>query len=371
MKILFVIRDMVTGGAGKQLALTANALAEKGHSVTVYTYFGGPLEHKLDKNVQYIAQTPVPTNKIAEYILSPIHIRKTIKNLHPDIVISWRCNAGCFTVLASIGLNVKTVFSERTDPYTETSLALKLSAFVCGFSDGGVFQLEKVRQYYKRLYCKSVEIHNPFDENIRVTGNIPYENRPKDIVCVGRMVLSHKRQDLALVAFKEFLNNNSDYTLHFYGDGCDFEKVKNLASQYGLNNSVVFHGSEKNIPEKIKNAKCLLLTSAYEGIPNVILEAFAAGVPVVSTDCSPGGARMLIGDDENGLIAKKDDEKSIAVAMDKLVNDETLAETFIKKGRNKLRDFEPSKIFDKWDEYLNNINQLPFVKKGSERAITE
>lgn len=364
MKILFVIRDMITGGAGKQLALTANALAEKGHSIAVYTYFGGPLEHKLDENVRYIAQTPVPTNKIAEYILSPIHIRKTIKNLQPDIVISWRCNAGCFTVLASIGLKVKTVFSERTDPYTETSLALKISAFVCGFSDGGVFQLEKVRQYYKRLYRKSVVIHNPVDENIRITDNILYENRPKDIVCVGRMMLPHKRQDLALAAFKEFLKTNSEYTLHFYGDGRDFEKVKNLASQYGLNDNVVFHGSEKNIPEKIKSAKCLLLTSAYEGIPNVILESFTAGVPVVSTDCSPGGARLLIGEDENGLITKKDDAKSIAEAMDILVNDKKVAEAFIKNGRIRLLDFQPRKIFDKWNEYLENINRPSFVKKN-------
>lgn len=355
MKILFVIRDMVTGGAGKQLALTANALTKKGHSVVVYTYFGGPLEHRLDESIQYIAQTPVPTNKIAEYVLSPIHIRKTIKKLRPDIAISWRCNAGCFTVLASIGLNVKTVFSERTDPYTETSLALKISSWICGFSNGGVFQLERVRQYYNRLCNKSAVIQNPFDENIQVTGNIPYEKRPKEVVCVGRMMLSHKRQDLALGAFKEFQKNNPDYTLHFYGDGRDFEKVKILTSQYGLNEIVVFHGSEKNIPEKIKNAKCLLLTSAYEGIPNVILEAFAAGVPVVSTDCSPGGAKMLVGNDENGLIAKRDDAISIAEAMDKLVNDEKLAETFIENGRERLRDFEPSKIFDKWDVYLNNL----------------
>ncbi len=354
MKILFVIRDMIIGGAGKQLALTANALSERGHAVFVYTYFGGPLQHQLDEKVEYIAQNPVPKNKIAEYILSPIHIRKKIKEIKPDIAISWRCNAGCFTVLASLGLKVKTVFSERTDPYTETSFFLKISSFICGFSDGGVFQLEKVRQYYKRLYNKSIVIPNPIDKNIQIDSYIPYEDRSKHIVHVGRMMLPHKRQDLALVAFKEFLKDNPDYSLHFFGDGRDFEKVKMLTSQYGLNDYVVFHGSEKNIPDKMKNAKCLLLTSAYEGIPNVILEAFAAGVPVVSTDCSPGGARMLIGDDENGLIAKKDDVKSIAESVDKLVNDEKLAEIFIEKGRKRLHDFEPCKIFDKWDEFLRN-----------------
>lgn len=355
MKILFVIRDMVVGGAGKQLALTANALSAKGHTVSVYTYFGGPLEQKLDPKVEYIAQNPIPTNKVAEYIFSPIHIRKQIKKIRPDVCISWRCNAGCFTVIASVGLKTKTVFSERTDPYTETSLALKLSAFICGFSDGGVFQLDVVRRYYKRLCNKSVVIHNPFNAEVTIGEIIPYEKRPKDIVHVGRMVLSHKCQDLALEAFKEFLRNNPDYILHFYGDGVDFEKVKDLAKRNKLEKNVVFHGSEKNIPEKIKKAKCLLLTSAYEGIPNVILEAFAAGVPVVSTDCSPGGARMLLGENENGLIVKGFNPEDIAHALSEVANNNELAIKYEKKGRNRLCDFAPEEIFNKWNSYLEGL----------------
>ena len=85
MKILFIIRDMVTGGAGKQLALTANALAEKGHSVFLYTYYGGELQHILNKDIQYTAQKPSPKNKLLEYILSPLHIRKQIKRIRKRV----------------------------------------------------------------------------------------------------------------------------------------------------------------------------------------------------------------------------------------------------------------------------------------------
>ncbi len=99
----------------------------------------------------------------------------------------------------------------------------------------------------------------------------------------------------------------------------------------------------------------LVLTSDYEGIPNVILEAFAAEVPVISTDCSPGGARLLLGDDENGLLAPIGDAQKIAIQMQHIVDDEHLAQTFISKGCAKLNDFRPEVIFDKWDEYLKNI----------------
>ena len=355
MKILFVIRDMVVGGAGKQLALTANALSNKGHQINVYTYFGGPLEHNLETNVRYIPQIPVPQSKIAEYILSPINIRRQIKKLKPDVVISWRCNAGCFSVLAAIGLKVKTVFSERTDPYTETSLALKISSWICGFSDGGVFQLERVREYYKRLYNKSVVIHNPIDESIKIHDPKPFNNRLQKVVHVARMVLPLKRQDVMLNAFKLFIEHHSDYTLHFYGDGRDLDFVKKLTLEKGLVDRVFFHGSVKNIPEVIKDAKMLVLTSDYEGIPNVILEAFASDVPVVSTDCSPGGARLLLGNDENGLLAPIGNAQKIAMQMQRIVDDENLAQAFISKGCAKLKNFRPEIIFAKWDEYLKKL----------------
>ena len=346
---------MVTGGAGKQLALTANALAEKGHSVFLYTYYGGELQHILNKDIQYTAQKPSPKNKLLEYILSPLHIRKQIKRIRPDVVVSWRCNAGCFTVLATIGLKVKTVFSERTDPYTETSLALKISSWICNFSDGGVFQLEKVREYYKRLYKKSTVIPNPINKNIIISNPAPYDKRLKKIVHVGRMEISQKRQDVMLNAFEIFVKQHPDYTLHFYGDGRDFNKVKHLAAEKNLLNNVIFHGDIPNITNVVQDAKMLVLTSDDEGIPNVILEAFAIGVPVVSTNCSPGGAKLLLGNNRNGLLADIGNFQEIAFLMHQIISEKHLAEKIIANGLAKLKEFSTDVIFAKWNDYLTKI----------------
>ena len=57
MKILFVIRDMFMGGAGKQLALTASSLIERGHKVYLYTYIGASLEHRIDSRIIYIVNS--------------------------------------------------------------------------------------------------------------------------------------------------------------------------------------------------------------------------------------------------------------------------------------------------------------------------
>ena len=355
MKILFVIRDMVVGGAGRQLALTANALSDKGFCVEIFAYCGGPLEHRLNCGVHFISQNPVPRGKITEYFLAPFNIRKRIKLSKPDIVISWRNNAGCFSVLASIGLKVKTIYSERTDPYSETSVALKISSWICGFSDGGIFQLERVRRYYKRLYDKSVVICNPVDSDMLKQNFIPYSEHRKNIVHVGRMVLSQKRQDVMIDAFKLFLEKFPNYELHFYGDGCDFEFVKQLAKDREIFDSVVFHGSVNDVTREIKDAKMLVLTSDYEGIPNVVLEAFSVGVPVVSTDCSPGGAKLLIGDDECGLLASVGNAYDVANKMMCVVENAENTELLISRGFSKLKDFSPEVIFSRLQKYLNLV----------------
>lgn len=355
MKIIFVIRDMVNGGAGKQLALTANALSQRGHKVFVYSYYGGENCHFLDDSVQYIKQDPSPSSKLREYVGSVLNIRKILKTTKPDVAISWRCNAGCFLKIASLGLSVKTVYSERTDPYTETSIALKISAFIASFSDGGVFQTEAVRKYYKFLYPRSIVIHNPISVNSADFSNVDYVNRKKEIVHIGRMFLPQKRQDLMLYAFEKFLQNNPDYVLSFYGDGIDFNRVKSLATELNIEKNVIFHGNVVGASKKISNSKLLVLTSDYEGIPNVIMEALATGVPVVSTDCSPGGARVLIDDEKNGFIVPVGDVNAIAQKMSEVVKDEKLAGQFIKNGKTKLQQFNPNMIFKQWHEYIEQV----------------
>lgn len=362
MKILFVVRTLGEGGASKQLAMTANALASFGHDVSIFSYYSNAPFQKLNETIKYIPQKKLSSSKLSEYLFSAFRVRRVIKEEHPDVVVGWRCNAGCFSVLAAIGLKCKVVFSERTDPYMEKSLALKISAWICGFSDGGVFQLEAVRKYYKSLYSKSIVIPNPIDYKCdRDDRKIDYEKRPLKIAFVGRMFMPQKRQDIALAAFEIFSKDFPDFELHFYGDGRDLSKVKAIVSEKKLEKKVFLHGIIKNITDEIRDARMLLLTSDYEGIPNVILEAFAAGVPVVSTDCSPGGAKFLIGDDENGLLAPIGDAKAIAQKMTKLVDDFQLASKYIENGRRKLQEFVPEEICKNWEKYLLGIVEGDFL----------
>lgn len=346
---------MFMGGAGKQLALTASSLVDRGHEVYLYTYVGASLEHRIDSRIIYIAEKNVPTSKLKEYLFTPFHIHRVINQVKPDIAISWRANAGCMLVLGAIGTGISTVFSERSDPYMETNMMLKIATKICDYSDGGVFQTSKARDYYHHLSSKSVVIPNPVGLDLKFPKIENIESRKKEIAWVGRIANKQKRMDIALKAFQIIHKQLPDYTLSFYGDGVDIQWIKKMVADLHLQNYVFFHGAKKDIIDIIKYSRILVLSSDYEGIPNIIIEAFIAGTPVVATDCSPGGARLLIDNERNGFVVPMRDYKALAAQCVKVIEDPKLSNSFIQQSRTKLKLFEPQGIFKAWNEYLMKI----------------
>lgn len=356
MKILFVAHSMKVGGATKQLAITANFLMSMGNEVSIYLYSSkGVPASSLNSKIKVYIEREIPSSAMKEYLTTPKKIRKKVKQIAPDVVIGWRTNAGCLVAIGCLGLNIKTVFCERSDPFMEDTPMLHIAKYICNLNRGGIFQTEQAKNYYRLLAKKSIVIPNPYSVDEKFPDVVDYDCRNKDIAFVGRFEIIQKRQDIMLSAFELFYQKHPDYTLSFYGDGKGVEEIRKLAESKGLANNVLFHGIVKDIISRLSRSKLMVLTSDYEGIPNVILEAFAAGTPVVTTDCSPGGARVLIEDGINGFIVPRRDYKTIAQKMEEIITNEDIAYTFIKNGRNKLTQFTPNVIFEKWCDYLHKL----------------
>ena len=313
---------------------------------------------KLNEDVFYIPpQNHIKTRQF-QWFVYPFEIRKLSKKYSIDLIVSWRTNAGAYATLATIGTKIKTVFSERSDPYMEPSNIHALTTYLAGLSDGGIFQTPKARDYYKHLASKSVVIPNPFDPDKTLSEIVDYLSRPKEIVHVGRMSILQKRHDLLLKTMVLIHKQLPDYKLRIYGDGKDMNKVKEMADYLELRNVVFLEGAVTNVIERIKNARLMLLTSDFEGIPNVVLEAFQAGVPVIATDCSPGGCHVLIDEDVNGFITPFRDYKATAQKAIDLLADEEKCVRFINNSLIKLQDFSPDKIYKSWVNYIEQVGNI-------------
>ena len=114
-------------------------------------------------------------------------------------------------------------------------------------------------------------------------------------------------------------------------------------------------GLTTNPMKAIANEGIFIITSDFEGISNSLLEAMAVGLPCVSTDHSPGGARLLIQDHVNGLLAPVGDSAALANALSEFANSIELSMKCGIKATEVIDRFKDEKIIDMWESYIYEI----------------
>ena len=362
--ILFITNSLGFGGAEKMLTFVAGQLQQRGHSCGIINLNTVPdYVNKQQQTIQkgivvFAVEKPTPkTNKNIHYIRE---IKKVAKAFKADVLIGFTEFPNLYAKIVGTLLGIPSVMSERGDPaQTGVGKGIK-NRIVLEFinrSRGGVFQTEGAKAFYgKGLQRRGVVIPNP----IFVTGEIPnvaqYE-REKSVVSVARLDNFQKRYDVMLDAFKLFSDKHPDYVLKLYGKGSDEELIRTWVSDRNLDDKVLFPGLTKQPMQDTCRDGMFLITSDFEGISNSLLEAMAAGLPCVSTDHTPGGARLLITDHENGLLAPIQDPEALAKAMCEFAENPALAEKCGNNAKAVVNRFAPDRIIDMWENYLLKVTK--------------
>ena len=358
MKMLFVMPAMQYSGAPKMMATVANWFAESGEDVTVCTFFKSKVTQNLHSSISVecleIERSKSRIRQLTtDYFRISGEIYNYVMNKKADVVITFGDLFSTLTLSKLKKAGQCVIVSERVDPSRKELLsAYKRQAF--RNANGFVFQTEGAKRCFSDDVQKnSYVIPNPV--TVSETECVPFAERNKKIVSVGRFEFKQKRQDLLIKAFSEVYKKHPDYTLYFYGDGADLSAAKTMAQQTEAKDAVVFAGAVSPIEDYIKDASLMVLSSDYEGIPNAIIESMNMKIPVVSTDCSPGGARLLLGDDEYGYIVPAGDEKALAERICYAI--ENMDEMFDKceKAKESLVRFKSETIAQMWKDAVSEI----------------
>jgi len=173
------------------------------------------------------------------------------------------------------------------------------------------------------------------------------------VVMVSRLV-PQKQPQLALQALSSLRRRGSTVHLVVIGDGPLHQELERLAEKLGVAEALQLLGDRKDVPEQLAMASCLLLTSSYEGCPLSVLEAMAAGVPVVAT--RTGGTVEVVTDGRTGFLVDSDPE-AIAVGIDRLLSDPAVAAKMGAEARGEaLRRFSKQRmvqaVLDVYDEVV-------------------
>lgn len=357
MKILFLNTDIGYGGGEKMLTNVANICAEK-HDVTFLTFRNAEIKQPLSDKVKFVFD-PLFKNKIKLLeILGQIWaLRRYMKRERFDLTVAFLWPSHYMTVLATRGTKTKVLLSERGDPVTRSksqSWLGKIVQKIVERADAFVFQSDGAANAYPaRCRERGTVIVNALPE-LDYPIYAPDETN-KSIVCVARMENRQKRQDVLVDAFAIFCKTRPDYVLRFVGDGPDEDAIKERVKASGIADKVEFCGARKDVLAILAKSTIFALSSDYEGIPNALLEAMAVGVPSVSTDCSPGGARMVIDDGENGLIVPCGDPAKLAEALGRLADDAELRRKFSQNAAVVKTKFAPEKARVAWLEAVERL----------------
>lgn len=354
MRILFIRDFFDYGGASKMIVSVATAMSNYGHESYVYAYGSELCPIEIPDRVQFVKGTPYINNRVFRHPAKIGEIRTKIKEIDPDLIVTFMPYPSILTILAKIGLHIPIVISERGDPAIYGGFIKHIGHKIISTANGAVFQTEGAREFYKgKLYNKSIVIPNAV--TIKKKERIPLEKRSNEIAFVGRFFNRQKRQDLMVSAFEQIANEFPDIDLVFYGDGQDQKMIEKMVRDKGLDTRVRFAGSVSPIEDYIKFSRMYVLASDYEGIPNSLIEAMCVGLPCVATDCTPGGARLLIKDRINGLLVPRDNVKALKNACCKILGDVEWSEKIGLAAQNVCDEFAPERIYYSWNLYLNNI----------------
>lgn len=168
----------------------------------------------------------------------------------------------------------------------------------------------------------------------------------KQILVVGRYTYQ-KGIDLLIEAWKKVNERHPDWLLNIYGTG-DKTYYENLANNYHLSKSIVFYQETKNIIEKYLENSIYVLSSRYEGLPLVIMEAMSVGLPCVAFAC-PCGPKDIIHDGEDGIICEDGDTEQLANGICKLIENEDLRKWMGRNAVKNIQRYSVDNIMQIWD----------------------
>lgn len=358
-RILFIANSISFGGASKMLCFVAESLAARGHEIVIVNLRATENVTEYERTiagVEVVTLDMVPNGK-NRHIYRIGKIKKIAQEKRSDVIIGFTSFPNMYVSMIGKLLHIPSIISERGDPNRTISNSIKdkIVTFIINRSNGGVFQTEGAKGFYGNgLQKRGVIIPNPIFINEDIP-QISYEQREKTVVSVGRLDNDQKRLDIMLKSFSIFAENHPEYILKIYGRGIQEAEIKQWCIELNIKDKVKFLGLTTQPMQDIARDGMFLITSDYEGISNSLLEAMAVGLPCVSTDHTPGGARFLIQDHENGLLAPIADVEALAKAMCEFAENPELAKKCGENAQDVVNRFDPSRIIDMWENYINKV----------------
>lgn len=342
------------GGAERALVTLANALIERGYAVDlVLVSKVGPYLKDVSSAVNIV---DLKQQRVALCLFSLVAY---LRQRRPTVVLSAMRHANLLALLGNSlsRINAKVVVSERSDPAGRKRTGKPMQSWLikrfCRIYYQYAYVVHAVSRDVARASLKELQlapekvkvVYNPvvgsfINELANASTNDSLLSSGGDFLIIGAGRLVQAKDFTNLVCAFSLLRCNVSARLIIMGEGPLREDLENFVKSEGLEDYVTLPGFIENPFAVMRRADLFVLSSAWEGLPNVLIQAMACGVPVVSTDCPSGPAEIL----ENGKwgrLVPVGDPEALAEAMET-----TLKEKVHPDSKKRAADFSVEKAVD-------------------------
>ncbi|HLO69040.1 MAG TPA: glycosyltransferase family 4 protein [Holophaga sp.] len=351
---------MQSGGAQRVMSILANAWAAQGREVSLLTLEGPGSRpfFPLDSRVRYIplglsSQSIGLAQKVSNNAARLRRLRRELRGIRPDLLLSFIDRTNVLALFGCTGLGFPVVVSERVDPasYDIGRIWNLLRMLSYPLAASIVVQVASIRSFFPSFLRKRIHvIPNPV---LPPGPDLPAaETRPR-IIGAGRLT-SYKGFDLLLEAFARVANRHPEWRLDLLGEGPERSALEAQARELGLGGRVRLMGNRSDITAQMRGADIFVLSSRAEGFPNVLCEAMAAGVAVVSFDC-PTGPSDILRPGVDGLLVPLADVPGLAEALDRLMGSSELRRDLAARAPEILERFGESSILEQWEACFRGL----------------
>lgn len=352
-KIAFVISSLYGGGAERVASILANQWVSKGCDVAFFLTSKSTREsYFIDKRIK-VFRLPLKSKFDKLPMVKSDRLTDLIDSYSADIIVSFLSMPSYYASCAAKNLGIPFVCSERCDPSKVNSVFLKvLRTMTLHRAKYIVFQGKNAKEYFsKTIQKKSSIIINPVSVNPSTSKQIC-----KTIVSAGRLE-DLKGFDILIKSFEKVHKEFPDYNLKIYGEGSKKDKLIELTKSLKLDKSVNILPFTKDLHNRISECSLYVLSSRYEGMPNILFEACLLGIPSVATDCPVGAHIDLL--KNNCLICQHNSEyeltRSICYALKNLDTLRVNAKENLGYYQNLL---DPEKIGDEWLDIFKRVLEV-------------
>lgn len=398
-KILYLITLSNLGGAQKYVFDLAANLDKEKYEVAVAAGGDGELFRQLESarikifKLKWLRRPICPIWDILAYF----EIKKLLKIWQPDVL---HLNSSKAAVLGSLkarrlksgkrGSNpLKVVYTvhgavfEASFPWLARRFFLWLEKWTVRFKDKIICVSEHDRQLWLKYNVapaeKLVTIHNGIDLNINfltkdearqklfgqnppslpltkggLGGILEIEKVQKSQI-IGTIAYFYPEKNLttlieaaSLILNNPKLNNNKNFLFVLIGDGPQEKSLKLQVSSYKLRDKILLLGAIPQSWRYLKAFDVFILPSVKEGLPYTILEAMAAGLPIVASNV--GGIPEMVQDNVNGFLIRPRDAEALAVRILQILQNPDLAQRFSQNSLEKIKEFSLEKMVQRTQE---------------------